>query len=70
MLSNIEGKFLALLPFETKSEIDFFRHLELIMRNEENGHTFITDRNHLLFRGYYSAVKGVIDGDLCKEFLN
>ena len=69
MASNVEGKIMALVPFETKSEVDFFRHFELLMRMEEVGPIFPTGRNHLLYRGYYSAVKDVTDGDLCERFL-
>lgn len=67
---NIEGKVSVYMPFETKSELDFFKHLELLMRSEEDGYEFITDRNHLLFRGYYSAVKGIVDGDLCEQIVH
>ena len=65
---NIEGAICALLPFEFKSDLDFFKHLELYSRVKEKGVDFVTGRDHLLFRGYYSAVKGVIDGDLCEMY--
>lgn len=69
LVTNIEGKVFALLPFETKSDLDFFRHFELLMRMDEDNKHFVTGRNHLLYRGYYCAVKDVTDGDLCQTFL-
>jgi splicing factor 3B subunit 3 len=29
----------------------------------------LAGRDHLLYRGYYVPVKGVIDGDLCERYL-
>ena len=29
----------------------------------------MTGRDHLMYRGYYQPVKGVIDGDLCERFM-
>ena len=40
------------------------------MRELENKEIFMTSRNHLKFRGYHSALRNVIDGDLVKKFLN
>ena len=29
----------------------------------------LAGRDHLIYRGYYVPVKGVIDGDLCERYL-
>jgi len=70
LLGDIDGKITALLPFEYKSQLDFYNHLEMYLRTADKGYNFITDRDHLLFRSYYSASKGIIDGDLCTQYLN
>lgn len=67
--SNIDGALIAFMPFKDKKDLDFFRHLELAMRNDEKGFAFLTNRDHLVYRSYYGAVKGIIDGDLCEGFI-
>ena len=68
LLGDIEGRITALMPFEYKSQLDFFKHLEMYLRIEAKGYEFVTDRDHLLFRSYYAACKGVVDGDLCGQY--
>lgn len=29
----------------------------------------LAGRDHLMFKGYYVPLKGVVDGDLCERFL-
>lgn len=70
LLGDIEGRIIALLPFANKSQVDFFNHLEMYLRMDDKGFEFVTGRDHLLFRSYYAASKGVIDGDLCNQYLN
>jgi splicing factor 3B subunit 3 len=55
----------CLLPFSSRSEIEFFTHLEMHMRQEAPS---IVGRDHMAFRSYYAPVKNVIDGDLCEQF--
>lgn len=68
LLGDIEGRIIALLPFEYKSQLDFFNHLEMYLRINGKGFEFNTERDHLMFRSYYAASKGVIDGDLCTQY--
>ncbi len=57
------GTIGALVPFVTRDDVDFFTHLEMYMRQEA---LFLSGRDHLMYRSYYSPVKDVIDGDLCE----
>lgn len=59
------GTIGALVPFTSREDVDFFSHLEMHLRQE---HPPLCGRDHLAFRSYYFAVKGVIDGDLCEQF--
>lgn len=43
---------------------EFFQELERQMRRDAS----LAGRDHLLYRGYYGPVKGVVDGDLCERF--
>lgn len=52
-------------PLETKDQVEFFSHLEMYMRIEQDK---ITGRDHKAFRSLFSPVKCVIDGDLISEF--
>ena len=67
LYSTLFGSICALIPFKTKTNVNFFETLEmnlsLISRNEN-----ILGREHISFRSYYFPIKGVIDGDLCEEF--
>jgi splicing factor 3B subunit 3 len=54
------------VPFESREDVTFFSTLEMEMRKEEPP---LTGRDHLVYRGYYVPVKGVIDGDLVERFL-
>ena len=55
----------ALLPFESKEDIDFFVHLEMYLRIESQP---LCGRDHVTFRSSYVPVKDVVDGDLCEMF--
>ena len=57
------GAIGALMPFETREELDFFAHLEMYMRLENLS---MVGREHLSFRSSFEPVKDVIDGDLCE----
>ena len=70
LLADIHGAIRLLVPFEFKADLDFFKHLELYLRLPQDGYPFLTDRDHLLFRSYHSSSRGVIDGDLCEQFID
>lgn len=63
--TTLMGSFGALLPFQSRSDVDFFQHLEMYMRQECPP---LCGRDHLMYRSYYFPVKDVIDGDLCEQF--
>ena len=55
----------ALVPFDSREEVDFFVHFEMYLRLENLS---LVGRDHLSYRSYYVPVKDVIDGDLCEQF--
>jgi splicing factor 3B subunit 3 len=63
--SGIQGTVGVLIPFVSREDVDFFQNLESHMRSEDPP---LAGRDHLMYRGYYVPVKGVIDGDLCERF--
>ncbi|ROT40397.1 hypothetical protein SODALDRAFT_290612 [Sodiomyces alkalinus F11] len=63
--SGISGTVGVFIPFVTREDADFFQTLEQHMRTEDPP---LAGRDHLIYRGYYAPVKGVIDGDLCERF--
>lgn len=63
--SGIQGTIGVLIPFVSREDADFFQNLESHMRSEDAP---LAGRDHLIYRGYYVPVKGVIDGDLCERF--
>ena len=65
VFSTASGSLGVLFPFETKEEVDFFVHLEMYMRMENQP---LSGRDHMAYRSYHGAVKNVIDGDLCEQF--
>jgi len=65
LYSTLFGGIGALLPFNSKEDIDFFAHLEMHMRQESPP---LCGRDHISFRSYYVPVKATIDGDLCELF--
>ncbi|URE36146.1 Splicing factor 3B subunit [Musa troglodytarum] len=62
---TVMGSLGALLPFNSREDVDFFSHLEMHMRQE---HPPLCGRDHMAFRSAYFPVKDVIDGDLCEQF--
>ncbi|EMT64033.1 Pre-mRNA-splicing factor rse-1 [Fusarium odoratissimum] len=50
---------------ECREDADFFQNLEQHLRTEDPP---LAGRDHLMYRGYYAPVKGVIDGDLCERY--
>ena len=63
--SGLQGSITALIPFDSREDANFFQQLEAEMRKEEPP---LVGRDHLVYRGYYVPVKGVVDGDLCERF--
>ncbi|KAK3322379.1 Pre-mRNA-splicing factor rse-1 [Apodospora peruviana] len=63
--SGIQGTVGVIIPFVNREDVDFFQALENHMRSEDPP---LAGRDHLIYRGYYVPVKGVIDGDLCERF--
>ncbi|OQO05830.1 hypothetical protein B0A48_09925 [Cryoendolithus antarcticus] len=64
--SGLGGTMGILVPFISREDVAFFTSLEQALRSEE---AVLTGRDHLMFRGYYVPVKGIVDGDLCERFL-
>ena len=63
VVGSVSGGLTALVPFETREEIDFFVHLEMYLRIEAQP---LCGRDHVTYRSMYVPVKDVIDGDLCE----
>ncbi|CCC10625.1 hypothetical protein SMACR_08834 [Sordaria macrospora] len=63
--SGLQGTVGVFIPFVSREDVDFFQNLENHMRAEDPP---LAGRDHLIYRGYYTPVKGVIDGDLCERF--
>jgi len=63
--AGLSGTMGVLVPLESRSEVDYFTKLERFMREEAPP---LAGRDHLIYRGYYVPVKGVVDGDLCERF--
>ncbi|KAI5084296.1 hypothetical protein GOP47_0000465 [Adiantum capillus-veneris] len=62
---TVMGSIGALLPFQSREDVDFFSHLEMHLRQE---HPPLCGREHVGFRSAYFPVKDVIDGDLCEQY--
>ncbi len=67
MIGSASGGLTALVPFETREEIDFFVHLEMYLRIEAQP---LCGRDHVTYRSMYVPVKDVVDGDLCEQYSN
>eukprot|EP00037_Helgoeca_nana_P016235 m.152812 g.152812 ORF g.152812 m.152812 type:complete len:1222 (+) comp23416_c0_seq1:49-3714(+) len=63
--TTMAGGVGVFLPFTSKSDVDFFSHLEMHLRSEA---VPICGRDHLSYRSAYTPVKNVIDGDLCEQY--
>ena len=61
----LHGTIGILVPFVSKEDVDFISTLEQHMRSEQSS---IIGRDQLSWRGYYTPVKAVVDGDLCETF--
>ena len=63
--TTITGAVGALVPLDSREDINFFQTLEMHMRAENPP---LCGRDHLAYRSAYFPVKSVIDGDLCEQF--
>lgn len=63
--TGLQGSIGLMVPFVSREDVDFFQNLEQHMRTEDPP---LAGRDHLIYKGYYAPVKGVIDGDLCERF--
>ncbi|KAG8759915.1 pre-mRNA-splicing factor rse1 [Serendipita sp. 396] len=62
---GLHGTIGILTPLVSKDDVDFISTLEQHMRTENLS---LVGRDHLSWRGYYTPVKAVVDGDLCEYF--
>ena len=67
VIGTTSGGLTAMIPFETREEIDFFVHLEMYLRIEAQP---LCGRDHVTYRSKYVPVKDVFDGDLCEQYSN
>ncbi len=65
LYTTLGGAIGVFAPFITKEEGEFYQLLEMKMKQE---YPSILGRDHTSFRGYYSPVKSVVDGDMCQFF--
>lgn len=64
--TGFQGTIGIFVPFASREDVDFFQNLEMQMVLQQPP---LAGRDHLMYRGYYAPVKGVIDGDLCEMYL-
>ena len=65
LYTGIHGTIGILVPFVSKEDVDFISTLERHMRTEQSS---LVGRDQLSWRGYYTPVKAVVDGDLSETF--
>eukprot|EP00741_Cyanophora_paradoxa_P006525 tig00001024_g6316.t1 len=65
LYGTLLGAIGAVLPFNSREDVDFFSHLEMHLRQENPP---LLGRDHLAFRSSFFPVKQVVDGDLCEQF--
>ncbi|KAL2053131.1 hypothetical protein ABVK25_006455 [Lepraria finkii] len=63
--TGLQGTLGIFVPFVSREDVDFFQTLEQHLRTEDAP---LAGRDHLVYRGYYVPVKGMIDGDLCERY--
>jgi splicing factor 3B subunit 3 len=64
---TVTGRIGALVPFNSRDDVEFYSQLEELLRVEAPR---ITGRDPQSYRSYYSPVMHVIDGDLCDSYIN
>lgn len=60
------GTIGCLVPLASKEDVDILTSLEMHLRQESALN--LLGRDHLAYRGMYTPVKSVVDGDLCEAF--
>ncbi|KAJ3911556.1 SF3B3 protein [Lentinula edodes] len=65
LYTGLHGTVGILVPFVSKEDVDFISTLEQHLRTEQSS---LVGRDQLSWRGYYTPVKAVVDGDLCETF--
>ncbi|KAJ3377476.1 Splicing factor 3B subunit 3, partial [Entophlyctis sp. JEL0112] len=65
LYTTLLGKIGVLIPFVSKEDVDFFQSLEMHMRTASPP---LCGRDHIAFRGCYTPVRNIVDGDLCEMF--
>jgi splicing factor 3B subunit 3 len=65
LYTALHGTIGILVPLASKEDVEFISALEQHMRTEQAS---LVGRDHLSWRGYYTPVKAVVDGDLCETF--
>ncbi|KAF8893537.1 CPSF A subunit region-domain-containing protein [Infundibulicybe gibba] len=65
LYTGLHGTIGILVPFVSKEDVDFISTLEQHMRSEQSS---LVGRDQLSWRGYYTPVKAVVDGDLCETY--
>lgn len=63
--TGFQGTIGMFVPFASREDVDFFQNLEMQLVLQQPP---LAGRDHLMYRGYYAPVKGVIDGDLCEMY--
>ena len=51
--STVMGSIGILLPFKTKTNVDFFAALEVLLKDKDHGQPPLLGRDHIAFRSYY-----------------
>ncbi|QDZ20127.1 subunit 3 of splicing factor 3B [Chloropicon primus] len=62
---TILGEIGALVPLTSKEDVDFFSHLEMHLRQDNQP---LCGRDHLSYRSSYNPVRNVIDGGFCEQY--
>ncbi|KAG8934150.1 pre-mRNA-splicing factor rse1 [Tulasnella sp. 417] len=65
LYTGLHGTIGTLVPLVSKEDVDFITTLEQHLRGENQS---LIGRDMLSYRGYYTPVKAVVDGDLCERF--
>jgi len=65
LYTGLMGTVGILVPFISRTDVDFFSTLEMHLRTEAPS---MVGRDHIAYRGGYVPVKSVVDGDLCEQF--
>lgn len=62
---TVTGRIGALLPLQSRAQLEFYSQLEGAMRKHSDR---LTGRDPLAYRSYYAPVLNVKDGELCESF--